>query len=327
MSNSKIQWTDKVWNPVTGCTKVSSGCANCYAERLFPRAYANSYVEEFRPGPGDTRMRKREFTDVVCHPDRLDNPLHWKKPRLVFVNSMSDLFHEDVPDEFIDKVFAVMALKPQHKFQVLTKRPERMRDYFDYEKIRGGGSRFDKWEHAARKMSPALGTEWLLDLNQKDCFPLPNVWLGVSCEDQKTANERIPILLETPAAIRFVSAEPLLDKINFSKVDQFHALGKDIDWVIVGGESGPKGRPWDITWIRQISDQCKASGTACFVKQLGSFPKMGGYHRNSISLNDRHSDTRLFRLMRHPKGGDIEEWPEDLRVREWPEMRYRDGSE
>lgn len=174
---TKIQWTDETWNPVTGCTKVSQGCKHCYAERVFPRAYAKT---------------GRCFTDVRTHPERLDQPLRWKKPRRVFVNSMSDLFHEDVPDEFIDKVWEIMANAPDHTFQILTKRPARMLAWT-------GGVDAGKWPM------------WLLP------WPLPNVWLGVSVEDQATADERIPPLLRTAAAVRFISLEPCLGPVDLSK--------------------------------------------------------------------------------------------------------------
>jgi protein gp37 len=178
-ANTKIEWTDATWNPVSGCTKVSAGCKNCYAEREWPRltrlipAYAG-----------------REFSDVRCHPERLDQPICWKRPRKVFVNSMSDLFHSAVPDDFIDMVFAAMAIAKQHVFQVLTKRPERMLDY-------------------------------MCNLNKRPNLSgvcLPNVWLGVSIEDQATANERIPLLLQTPAAKRFLSIEPMLEPIDLANL-------------------------------------------------------------------------------------------------------------
>ena len=186
---SKIEWTDETWNPVTGCTKVSQGCKNCYAERQWPRMVRliPSYAG-------------REFTDVRTHADRLDKPLRWQKPRRIFVNSMSDLFHEDVPDEFIDQVFAVMALAPQHTFQVLTKRAHRMREYLSdsmrLEKI------YIQWNSVSGLPREAQG------------WPLPNVWMGVSIEDQPTADARIVELLETPASVRWISAEPLLGPVN-----------------------------------------------------------------------------------------------------------------
>ncbi len=188
-----IAWTDATWNPVTGCSKVSQGCKNCYAEREWGRLSAN---------PKAMAYYGRAFTDIACHEDRLDQPLRWKKPRMIFVNSMSDLFHEDVPDDFIDRVFAVMALAENHTFQVLTKRPERMLRWFD--------PGFDNREHAVgqamREIAAARGGD---DAGLPE-WPLPNVWLGVSVEDHATADERIPLLLQAPAAVRWVSAEPLI---------------------------------------------------------------------------------------------------------------------
>ena len=236
MTKTAIEWTDEVWNPVTGCSKVSQGCKHCYAERVFPRPY-----------PG------RAFTDVAMHPDRLAAPLHWRKPRRVFVNSMSDLFHDVVPDEFIDQVFAAMSAAPSHTFQVLTKRPERARDYL-----------------ARRAM------------------PLPNVWLGVSIEDQETADYRIPLLLRTPAAVRWISAEPLLGPVDLGNLPSVSGIGRyldslsnagredsdlptKLDWVVAGGESGPHARPTHPEWLRALRDDCDAAGVPFFFKQWGEW--------------------------------------------------------
>lgn len=315
-----IEWTDATWNPVTGCAKVSQGCKHCYAERQWPRmtklvpAYAG-----------------REFTDVRTHADRLDQPLRWKKPRMIFVNSMSDLFHEAVPFEFIDSIFSAMELAPQHVFQVLTKRPERMREYM-----------LEKRKHRS---------------------PLPNVWLGVSVEDQAAADERIPYLLDTPADVRWISAEPLLGPVDLGKwldpwtcsdcghhgsefntgpfmcadcgVEVEYApeigsgrcpnCGKDdgtsddvggacprcgsvrgwsrdyglkfdaekpamLDWVVVGGESGPKARPMHPAWARDLRDQCAAAGVPFLFKQWGEWgtdgriPQLVSIHEKSHFL-------------------------------------------
>ena len=231
MSKSKIEWTDRTWNPVTGCTKVSQGCKNCYAERMY---------ERFN-GPGS-------FRNVICHPERLDMPWHWKKPSMVFVNSMSDLFHEDVPITFIDKVFTIMAYTPQHTYQILTKRAERMRDYFNgrLENLEEG---IINAREEMRMLTAGLSAnEIAYDIKRG----LKNVWLGVSVEDQKTADERIPLLMKVPAAVRFLSCEPLLGQINLSirasscgyyEPLHHHPIsspnGPFISWVICGGESGP----------------------------------------------------------------------------------------
>jgi len=308
---TKIQWTDETWNPVTGCTKVSTGCKHCYAERDFPRAYRNPRADRGRMPDGSIPPDgPRSFTDLRLHPGRLDYPLHWRKPRRVFVNSMSDLFHEDVPDGFIDSVFAVMALAKRHTFQVLTKRSERMAEYLagnGFAAARGGPMR-DRVDVAAITVPTA---EWRHgNLPPPAChrWPLPNVWLGVSCEDQETADGRIPLLLDTPAAVRFVSAEPLLGPIDFARIaGAWHLHGGTgfLEWVIVGGESGPKARPCDVGWIRSIVEDCRKAKVACFVKQLGR-----SYHDGT----EQHR--RIFPTDR--KGGDPVEWPEDLRVREWP---------
>lgn len=346
-----IQWTDETWNPVTGCTKVSAGCKHCYAETVADRFWAKQYpdVEIETNGPGGTITRSRQFTDVMTHEDRLLAPVSWRKPRRVFVNSMSDLFHEDVPDVFIERVFSVMAQAERHTFQVLTKRPARMLAWFR-------ARRFDVKDYAI------LQTE-----NPGECryawpWPLPNVWLGVSCENQETANERIPLLLQTPAAVRFISAEPLLGPIDLTHVtagplcpqrpDHIvdvlragtwvlrsglvpvgqpdfinHSDMERLDWVIVGGESGPKSRPCALEWIQSIVRQCTAADKPVFVKQLGGY----------VVSEDRAADSPatmrdllgphavwpehrwLWRAgLADRKGGDLGEWPEDLRVRQWP---------
>lgn len=251
---SSIEWTDRTWNPLSGCSKVSKGCKNCYAERIFNRPY-----------PG------RRFTDVQMHPERLGQPLSWKKPKLVFVNSMSDLFHEAVPDEFIDQVFAVMALAEQHTFQILTKRPERMLAY-----LSAGEDRLDAiWDayqwaiHKFLYENPRVSNkEW-----GKPKFvpwPLPNVMLGVSVEDQETADYRIPRLLQTPAAARFISCEPMIGPVDLTGWLSTDG-GPRIDWVIAGGESGPNARPMHAAWVRAIRDQCLSADAPFFFKQWGEY--------------------------------------------------------
>lgn len=256
--SSKIEWTDATWNPVTGCTKVSPGCDRCYAETL---------AERFRGVPG--HYFEQGF-DVVLRPERLDQPMRWKKPRRVFVNSMSDLFHEQVPDDYIVTVFTRMWWSPQHTFQVLTKRHGRMR------------SLVPRIEERLREMESDLD---LLDATTSLRWPLPNVWLGVSVEDQKRADLRIPALLDTPAAVRFLSCEPLLGPVDLAAVDGMNVLrgddtgyenglhwvdGPTIHWVIVGGESGPGARPMDPAWARQLRDQCTNAGVPYFFKQAGA---------------------------------------------------------
>lgn len=286
---STIEWTDATWNPVTGCTLVSEGCRHCYAAQLAATRLKNHPSRE-----GLARLNAQgeaKFTgEVRLNEQWLDQPLRWKRPRRIFVCAHGDLFHEAVPDEWIDRVFAVMALAPQHTFQVLTKRPERMRNYFSLD------SGFGRWgyiEHQARLMLARFG------LYQSERRTLahfggsnfPHVWLGTSVEDQTTADARIPHLLDTPAIVRFVSAEPLLGPVDLTHITpplyaaSANALtGKwqweggpkrtetpRLDWVIVGGESGRNARPMHPDWARSLRDQCVAAGVPFFFKQWGAF--------------------------------------------------------
>jgi len=335
MNPTKIEWCDETWNPVSGCSKVSQGCKNCYAERMFPRPYAGDQWPN-----GDGTFRPRRFTDVECHLNRLDQPLRMRKPRRIFVNSMSDLFHEDVPDEFIDRVFAVMAIAQQHTFLVLTKRPERMREYLSDVGLNNRvGERMACISDAAdragiRHEHPGWG---FVRPPSDPMPPLQNVLLGVSCEDQATADERIPLLLKTPAAVRFVSAEPLIGRVDFCEhlgmwwnqtMKCFESVGKKfnpggLDWVIVGGESGPGARPFDVQWARDIVAQCKAAGVPVFVKQLGARPIVADKGaRSNFPLRYKQGvsddENGAYIQLDDRKGGDWTEWPEDLRVREWP---------
>lgn len=241
MTDSKISWTTKTWNPTTGCDQVSPGCDHCYALTLAARLKRMGnprYQNDGNPktsGPGFA---------LTLHHDKIEEPLRWKKPARVFVNSMSDLFHDDVPDQFICDVFDVMRRASQHTFQVLTKRPRRM----------------------AYLLQNAWSGEW------RD-HPAPNVWLGTSVEDQKRADLRIPHLLHTPAAVRFLSCEPLLGPVDLTKRQWvFGGAEGRVGWVIVGGESGPDYRPMNLQWAREIRDVCVAAGVPFFYKQ-GSGPR------------------------------------------------------
>ncbi|HKQ24133.1 MAG TPA: phage Gp37/Gp68 family protein [Burkholderiales bacterium] len=253
---TKIEWTDETWNPVTGCTKVSQGCKNCYAERIWPKVEAAQRMREHWDWQ---KAPKRAFTEVRMHPNRLDAPLHWKRPRRIFVNSMSDLFHEDVTPLFIGSVLGIAAACAQHTFQVLTKRPQRMLEVLASEAF------LMAFEESADMYTDTTHFTW----------PVDNVWLGVSVEDQATADERIPLLLQTPAAVRFISAEPLLEPIDCTKwffdASEF-AYGTapaGLDWVIAGGESGPNARPSNPGWFRSLRDQCANAGVPFFFKQWG----------------------------------------------------------
>lgn len=266
--NTGIEWTDATWNPVTGCEKVSPGCDHCYALTL---------AERFRGAPG--HYFEHGF-DVQLRPDKLDQPLRWRRPRRIFVNSMSDLFHKDIPDEYIARVFAVMAFAPQHTFQLLTKRHARMRSL-----LSSPGFEMLLWAamvdlSAARAKPDVL----CVDFEPVD-WPLPNVWLGVSVENQQWADTRIPALLATPAAVRFISAEPLLGPVAFP--------AESLDWVIVGGESGKGARPMHPGWARQIRYQCELVGTPFLFKQWGSHDEHGNpmsKHKAGRELDGRLHD-------------------------------------
>lgn len=249
MSRSKIEWTDRVWNPVTGCTKVSAGCKNCYAEGIAKRFWG-----------------ERKFTDIILHHDRLEQPLHWKKPARVFVNSMSDLFHEDVPFEFIDKVFDIMYKARQHTFQILTKKPARLLEYSDKRHLDVLKEGADYWicpEH---------------------------IWLGVSVENQEQADKRIPLLLQVPSKVKFLSIEPMLENIF---VGIFLAGLEKLNWVIVGCESGPNRRECKIEWVTKIVDACCFCRVPVFVKQ--------------VQINGKVVK-------------DINQFPADIRLRQYPRV-------
>jgi protein gp37 len=238
---SKIEWTDATWNPVRGCTKISPGCKHCYAE---------TFAERWRGIPGHPY---EQGFDLRLVPEKLAEPLRWKKPRRVFVNSMSDLFHDDVPFEYIAAVFGIMAACPQHTFQVLTKRPGRMREWFKWANCqRGRGARCLCRQEAAHLVR---GVAWDF-ADPRGVWPLPNVWLGVSVEDRKYGLPRIDDLRATPAALRFLSVEPLLEDLGTLDLT-------GIDWVIVGGESGHGARPLRPEWVRSIRDQVLAQRVSC----------------------------------------------------------------
>lgn len=281
-STTRIEWADATWGPVTGCTEVSPGCDHCYAK---------TFAERWRGTPG--HYFEQGF-DVVLRPDKLDLPLRWKKPRRIFVNSMSDLFHAEVPDEFIARVFAVMALAPQHTFQVLTRRHGRMRSLLTSETF---------MQDLIQYVVAAEVHEGLtFDGDEYTLRSLPNVWLGVSVENQQWADIRIPALLDTPAAVRFLSCEPLLGPVDLSpwltkhgreRAYRYHdttcGAGQggcfhppcpcachrlpDVqpDWVIVGGESGHGARPMHPEWARSLRDQCTTAGLPFLFKQWGGW--------------------------------------------------------
>ena len=275
MADTSIEWSDKVWNPVSGCTRVSAGCDNCYAVKMTARLEAIG-IEKYRGLTVLNKAGDRQFNGKIkTHDDALEIPLKWKKPCRIFVNSMSDLFHRDVPFEFIDRVFAVMALCPQHIFQVLTKRPERMAEYQHRSK-----EMVSYWmgKFVEKDRMETVGRAFDAQAELNAGRPRPNVWLGVSAEDQKRADERIPHLLKCPAAIRFLSCEPLLgpvdvrDYLEFvTKVEGCLDSANPIQWLIAGGESGPGARPLHPEWVRSLRDQCASTCTAFFFKQWGAW--------------------------------------------------------
>lgn len=334
--NTTIEWTDATWNIVTGCSVTSPGCANCYAMKLAGTRLRNhpsrkGLTIDSKAGPvwnGQVRFNE----------EWLRQPLEWKKPRRIFVCAHGDLFHENVPDEWIDKVFAVMALAQQHQFQVLTKRAERMRVYLTDEDLNNRfcaalGNMLDGdwiWQEGKRfrdridnLIDLFLGesTDDEGDLTfHADPMPLPNVWLGVSVEDQQRADERIPHLLATPAAIRFISAEPLvgeidltsiawpLDRPRFPETDDLsearsalHEIeGTKLHWVIAGGESSPDARPMHPNWIRSLRDQCAAADVPFFFKQWGEW-----FPHKPRAGDDLGGDVRKGRVrIVHPTGED-----------------------
>lgn len=273
-SASKIEWTGHTWNPLAGCSILSPGCTNCYAMRMAHRLAAMG-VPHYQ---GLTKVVNGHpvWTGKLAlapHSIVLE-PLRRQKPTVYFVNSMSDLFHENVPDDWIDRVFAVMALTPQHTYQCLTKRSKRMRDYLARDRLPSGAP--DWWPSGA-----AHHRAWIemarINVDASGCeppsWPLPNVWLGISAERQKEWDERVEDLGATPAAIRFVSVEPMLDGIDAGNAFDPTVDGTyhPVDWVIVGGESGPGARPMHPDWARSIRDQCQAAGVAFFFKQWGAW--------------------------------------------------------
>jgi protein gp37 len=328
-ATSSIEWTDTTWNPVSGCTRASAGCDNCYAVTMTHRLEAMGQAKY----SGLTVLNAkggRHFNGVVrTHDDSLAIPLKWRKPRRVFVNSMSDLFHKDVPFDFIDKVFAVMALTPQHTYQILTKRPERMAEYFTRD------DRHNQIELAAEVVGPRRGDPAMGGKHWFRPLPFHNVWLGTSVENQQAADERIPHLLKCPAAVRFLSMEPLLGATNLigpwqkaQRTSDYTTATANIHWVIVGGESGPKARPMNVEWARSIVRQCKAAGVPVFVKQMGARIELANDKASEwgrggdvlgweAEIPHYQGELEIARL-EDSKGGDPAEWPEDMRVREFP---------
>jgi protein gp37 len=264
---SNIEWTEQTWNPTTGCDRISPGCDHCYALTMAKRLKAMGQAKY--QNDGDPRTSGPGF-GITVHPDVLAEPLRWKKPRKVFVNSMSDLFHARVPVDFITDVWRTMQATPQHTYQILTKRAARLPRVLD-------------------RVHEALGLD----------DPLPNVWLGTSIETDDYAR-RATALRHSLAAVRFISAEPLLGPLPSLDLD-------GIDWLIIGGESGPGARPMDLAWVRDLLAETDVTGTAPFVKQLGS-----------AWAYDTAWAGKSVAAIGDTKGGNPKYWPADLRVREYP---------
>jgi protein gp37 len=347
--NTKIEWTDATWNPITGCQIVSPGCTNCYAMKL-----AGTRLKHEKSRIGLTKPSKAGPVwtgEVRFNEGWLDQPLRWKRPRTIFVCAHGDLFADGVKDEWIDKIFAVMALAPQHTFQVLTKRPERMREYLSklddrkyVLRIHEDGRVTQDWaahqrvhsamvgmlpkvppralNRAAEYQEAHAGEEGFMPI-----WPLPNVWLGVSVEDQTRANERIPVLLDTPAAVRWISAEPLLGPLDLTLIENTPFPGQDathlnalegwalgstldsdtgiiggannLDWVVAGGESGAGARPMHPDWVRSLRAQCAAASVAFHFKQWGEW----------VSIFDRD--------LEDPDWKNCGDWPEKYPTGRW----------
>jgi len=339
MQRTSIEWTNFTSNPlqyrdpdgnvVHACIHKSGGCLHCYAETL-----ARRWGRKGMPFTAENMKRLTPFLNE----NELHHMLTYKPAsgKMCFVGDMTDLFGEWVPFELLDRLFAVFALRQDVTWQVLTKRPERMREYFERDSM-GAMMAEDVLLQKIANVG-TLGHTW----------PLKNVWLGVSVEDQKTADARIPQLLQTPAAVRFVSYEPALGAVNFTRLRPPNSTWYDclegrehcgpsvssghpkLDWIIVGGESGPKARPFNLQWARDVIAQCKAAGVACFVKQLGARP-FYKFERNvseeqrtasggklKISTQQLEIDTTI--RLKDSAGGDPEEWFEDLRIREFPNV-------
>jgi protein gp37 len=270
--NTHIEWTEATWNPITGCSVTSPGCTNCYAMQL-----AGTRLADHPSRVGLTREVNGNHVwtgEVRFNEQWLDQPLRWKRPRMIFVCAHGDLFHESVPDVWIDRIFAVMALCPQHTFQVLTKRADRMRVYMTTGRhVEIQSQTRSLGLHELKRRERMQGHVYRGAL-----LPLPNVWLGVSVEDQQRADERIPDLLATPAAVRWISAEPLLGPVNITDAmwaRDANDLTATIDWVVAGGESSKDARPMHPDWARTLRDQCAAAEVHFFFKQWGEWAPIG----------------------------------------------------
>lgn len=316
MGDTEIEWTDRVWNPMRGCRRISPGCGGanneggCYAERQGIRQAGpgGKYEGLVKSTPNGPRWTGAAAVDE----QKLLEPLSWKKPRTVFVDSMSDLFFEGFTDEQVARAVATMAATPHITYQVLTKRAERMERLLSSEGAAGfEGLVIEAGEALAAKLEAC-------HVNEGEHWPLPNVWWGVSCEDRKHGLPRLKHLQRTPAAVRMVSFEPLLEDLG--EVDL-----TGIQWAIIGGESGPRSRSFHLAWARSLVAQSRKAGAAPFVKQLGNVAMGTGADVDAVLTLQGKPGSGCppgpWRLpLKNRKGGDPAEWPEDLRVREFPEV-------
>lgn len=332
--HSKIEWTEKTWNPVAGCSKISPGCKGCYAIRDAVRLAENpsKKVRDVYQGLTVINGAGPNWTGLVREiPERLSQPLRWRKPSMIFVNSMSDLFHENISDNFLIHAFAVMGNSHiatgndhTHTFQVLTKRAERLAEFTQRLRWQNcfGFLELER-PYMINNLPYVADSDWRLlgqakpggTTQRAPGWMPPQIWLGVSVESA-AYKSRIDLLRKVPAAVRFISIEPLLEDIGTLDLTGIH-------WVIVGGESGPEARPFDLQWARNIIAQCKAANVPCFVKQMGSRPfsikdKIGfkGTQEHGIKLPDG-----FYRHLNSGKGGDPAEWPADIRVRDFPKCK------
>ena len=317
MTKTKIEWADAVWNPVTGCTKISEGCDNCYAAKM---------VNRLQKIPATQKKYQNGFK-VTCHENELAKPLSWEKDRKIFVCSMGDLFHDDVPFEFIAQIYGIMSMCPQHTFMVLTKRPDRALKFYQWceekeqELYKCPADQNIYLEYLPLEIIGPY-TEQFGDSFPEE-IPLDNIWLGVTAENQARADERIPILLQIPAAVRFVSVEPMLSPVDFDKIPPQN-LGewagfniksgacfggayeneKGLHWVICGGESGPNARPIHPDWVRSLKDQCRAAKVPFFFKQWGEwFPDNKRYfHARSMIFGD----SAVFKIGKKAAGRELD---------------------
>jgi len=352
MTVTSIEWTrnpdgspGRTWNCIRGCSMAKGsekkGCLNCYACALAARdlpgmrspTTGKAFARRTANGPRWTGA-------VELIPSKLDEPLRWRRPTRVFVNSMSDLFHEALSDEAIAAVFAVMLLSPQHTFQILTKRPERMRRFLsDFASEANIYGRILRQADAIRADHPKLELS-RVGIGNPALVPARWIWLGVSVEDQTTADERIPLLLQTPAAVRWVSYEPALGPVDFRCIapfDDFYIDAMDtpdprrrLDWIVVGGESGPGARPFDVAWARSTVRQCRNANVPVFVKQFGARPVDSEHEVGLWAPHDRRAiaarvalglaegcEPNLL-LLKDRKGGDPDEWPRGVWPRQFP---------